>query len=183
MTLPTETQLPLDKDLIESEDSKDNYEYMRQLVRKLEDLYENITEEINGSLQDFTPILKDTATDTTYTYVNRVAWYLRQNLIVDVWFDIEWSAIDTGTPTGNLYLELPYEVLNTTRMPFVGVVQASGIDFGTNLTQITINAIPSTFRGEFWGSGSTQTMLNIPANTSSGRLMGHVRYPGEEFEG
>lgn len=175
MTLPTEIQLPLEDNI--------DVEYMRTLIKRLEGMYEDMVQNINGDTVDFVPILKDTATDTTYTYTIQEGWYFRQGLLVDVWFHVTWTAIASGTPTGNLYVQLPYEVLNSSNMPFTGCVQSSVVDFGTDLTQIVINGIPTTFRGEFYGVGSGQTMANITANTAAGTLIGHIRYVGNEFEG
>lgn len=182
MTLPVNIQLPLEKDKITSEDVNENYEYQKELIRKLEKMYRDMTQNINGDYEEFTPILKDTATDTTYTYTNVEGWYLRQGIMVDIWFDVTWSAIATGTPTGNLYLELPYKAFNAELKPFVGVLQTSTLAYGTGLTALTINAIPNTFRGEIWGSGSGAATANVTADTAAGQLIGHIRYVGIEFE-
>jgi len=182
MTLPLEIQLPLNEEKIKSGEPEMMLEYQRELIKRLEQMYEDMTQNINGDIRDFTPILKDTATATTYTYTHQVGWYLRQGLMVDVWFDVTWSAIDSGTPTGNLYVELPYEVFDAQQKPFVGVLQTSTLAYGTGLTVLTINGIPGTFRGEIWGSGSGATTANVTANTAAGQLIGHIRYVGQEYE-
>lgn len=150
MTLPIEIQLPLSKELIESGDSFQLMEYMRELIRKLEETYKDVAQNVNGDIREFTPVLYDTATSSTYTYTSQVGWYLRQGIMVDYWFDVVWSAIATGTPSGNLYVGLPYEVFDSTQKPFVGVLQTSTLAYGAGLSALTINGIPGTFRGEIW---------------------------------
>lgn len=178
MTLPEQLQLPLDEELIKSTEAEDHYEYLSRLVIRLQDMYEDLVDVINGDIEEFTPTLKDTDTDATYTYTNQSGWYLRQGLLVDFWFDVEWSAIATGTPTGNLYIELPYQVFFANQMPFSNALQTSTVDYAGG-SILSINAIPSTFRGEIWTSTSAATTANISANTTAGRLMGHIRYVGD----
>lgn len=184
MTLPINIQLPLDNNRIISDDKSENYEYQRELVRKLETMYRDMTQNINGDYEEFTPTLKDSdiTTNATYTYTFREGWYLRQGIMVDVWFDVSWNGIASGSPAGNLYLELPYKAFNAELKPFVGVLQTSTLAYGTGLTALTINAIPDTFRGEIWGSGSGAATANVTANTAAGQLIGHIRYVGIEFE-
>lgn len=181
MTLPQQIHLPLSDSLIESQDPKDLRRYLSDLVRELEEMYEEMTREINGDIQEFPPVLKDTDTSSTYDYDHQSGWYLRQNLIVDYWFDVQWSAISSGTPTGNLYIELPYIPFNAQQMPFSSALQTSTIAYGGG-SILSINAIPETFRGEIWSSGSGLSTTNISANTGSGRLIGHIRYIGELLE-
>ena len=182
MTLPTTIQLPLDDDKIRSGEPEELDNYLAELVRKLEEMYEDMTAQINGTIESFTPVLKDTATASTYTYTSQSGWYLRQGLMIDYWFDVTWSAIASGTPSGNLYIELPYTVFDAEQKPFVGTLQTSTLAYGAGLTTLTINAIPSTLRGEIWGSGSGAPMANVTANTAAGQLIGHVRYVGNEYD-
>lgn len=182
MTLPVETQLPLSTHLIRTGNPTQLMEYMRELVRKLQENYRNMAQNINGEIRDFPPVMMDTDTATTYTYTHQIGWYFRQGLMVDYWFDVLWTAIDTGTPTGDLYVQLPYEAFDVEEKPFVGVLQTSTLAYGAGLTTLTINAIPATFRGEIWGSGSAAATANVTANTSAGQLIGHIRYVGIEYE-
>lgn len=182
MTLPIETHLPLDEEDIESGDPERLSDYMEELVHQLESQYEDMVESINGSTQSFTPVLKDTASAATYTYTHQEGWYLRQGLMVDYWFDVQWSAIASGAPSGNLYVELPYKIFDAQHKPFVGTIQSSTLAYGAGLTYLIINAIPGTLRGEIWGSGDATATANLTANTASGQLIGHIRYVGIEFE-
>lgn len=181
MTLPIQIHLPLDEEKIISGESEKLADYMRELIHSLEDMYEDLTESINGNTESYIPTLKDTASAATYTYTHQQGWYLRQGLMVDYWFDVEWSAV-AGGPSGNLYIELPYTVFDAQEKPFVGVIQSSTLTYSAGLTYLVINAIPGTLRGEIWGSGSATATSNLAANTAAGQLIGHIRYVGQENE-
>jgi len=180
MSLPTTITLPLRADYGDKEDLD---RYIRDLVFELQSMYENLTENINGYIRNsgdidqsqWLPTLNGSVAGT-FTYTQQVGWSIRQGIYTEVFADIIWSAT---TATGNIYLELPYKVANSDGMPFVGTVQPSNIAFaGSNLV---INAIPNTYRGEIWsiGSGLATTNLAVPA---SGRLIIHLRYIGLDGE-
>ena len=193
MTLPTNINLPLHSDRIRSQDPKELDNYFRDLIYELSRMYERIAHGVNGDIRGnfglteatWTPTIKGTTegANAVVTYVDdgQVGYVLRKGLLVDVWFDIEWSAIFNFSD--NLYVELPYKVAKVTTastMPFVGVVQPSAITY-TGGTEMVINAIPDTFRGELWNTGSAFPTANqtIPA---MGRLIGHLRYIGTTLE-
>lgn len=156
--------------------------YLRELTVALQDMYEQITNNVNGTIRanaftqrdQWVPILKGTAVEGTFTYTHQIGWVLRQGLIVDVWADIAWTA--SGAAAGNLYVELPNRVALSDQKPFVGVVQSSAFAY-TGGTGIVINGIPSTFRGEFWNVGSGFTTAN-QAVVASGQIILHLRYIG-----
>lgn len=162
---------------------------MRELLFSLQRMYESIAEAVNGTIrgnvfnnwQNWTPTLAGTSTPGTFTYTHQVGWVLRQGIIVDVWFDVLWSA--KGSAAGNLYVELPYKVAVSSEKPFVGVVQHSNITI-TGFSDIVVNAIPDTYRGEFWKTGSGAATANLTAANigEAGQLIGHVRYIGQENE-
>lgn len=172
--------------------SGDNMDkYIEQFVKTLQDRDEEVVTTLNGHIKGsaftqrnkWTPVLEDTAdTDTIYTYDHQVGWVYRQGLLTDVWFDVKWTRIDSGTPSGNLYVELPYEVATSDQKPFVGVIQSATLAYGTGQTLLTVNAIPGTYRGEIWSSGSGNATANISATTAAGHLIGHVRYIGKRDE-
>ena len=182
MTLPAQIILPLRADYGDSEDMD---RYFRDLVYKLQDMYESIVENVNGSIRNYadtdnskwTPTLDGTVTGT-FTYTKQVGWSIRQGIYTELFFDIEWSATTAG---GNLYVELPYIVTISDGMPFVGVIQPSSIAFGGGKTNLVINAIPDTYRGEIWAIGTGAATANL-AVTASGRLIGHLRYIGVSDE-
>lgn len=180
MTLPTSNIYPL-MTTFKSMDDVDKY--MRDLVFALEDRDEQLADAINGDIrgnaftqrQNWTPTLKGSTTPGTFTYTQQVGWVQRQGLLVDVWFDIIWTA-NAGS-VGNLYVELPYKVATSSGKPFVGPLQTATINYGAGQTVLTLNAIPGTYRGEIWSSGSTTATANI-AVAAAGQLIGHVRYIG-----
>lgn len=158
-------------------------------------MYEDMAQSINGDMrgafgtanENWTPILKGTSVTGTFTYTHQVGWALRQGLLVDCWYDVAWTG--SGTAAGNLYVELPYEVASSNQdssvsaslqTPFVGVVQSSTLAY-TGGTGIVLNAIPNTFRGEFWNVGTAFATAN-QAVVAAGRLIGHVRYLGHGYE-
>src|SRR5690606_9321337 len=135
MTVATNIVLPLHSEKIRSGNPEELEKYLRELVFSLQRMYEDVAQGINGDIRaDFsepdrswTPILKDTANSgTTFTYDHQKGWVLRQGLLVDVWFDVEWTA-NTGAITGNMYIELPYNVAVTGVIPVVCILQHSAL--------------------------------------------------------
>lgn len=176
MSLPTELDLPL----------KENYEndkdYFRDVVFEIQRMYENMVDNVNGFIRNDTeidqaqwiPTIASDGVPGTITYIHQVGWALRKGLLTDVWFDIEWNG--KGGATGNLYVNLPYRVINSAGMPFVGALQDGYTPYGA-YSSYNVNAIPNTYQGQIWGSGS-----NLPTAQASienrGRMIGHVRYIG-----
>jgi len=180
MSLPSNITLPLREDY-GTDEGVDRY--LRDLVFELQGMYENLTDNINGFIRNsadidqsqWLPTLNGTVAGT-FTYTQQVGWSIRQGIYTEIFADVSWSAT---TAAGNLYIELPYRVTISSGMPFVGTVQPSNIAFaGSNLV---INTIPNTYRGEIWsiGSGVATANLAVPA---SGRLIIHARYIGIEDE-
>lgn len=184
MTLPSNIIFPLRADFT---DFNDIDRYLRDLVFELQRMYENVAQGVNGDIRasaytqrnKWTPVLKGTTVEGTFTYTHQIGWVLRQGLITDVWFDVEWTG--SGTAAGNLYLELPYRVARTDEKPFSGALQSSTIAYGAGKTVLSINAISNTFRGEIWSSGSGVATANV-AVAPAGQLIGHVRYIGVQDE-
>jgi hypothetical protein len=180
MTLPTTIILPLRTDY--SDEDMDRY--LRDLVYQIQDFYEQVAENVNGFIRNnaevdqavWTPTLAGTGAGT-FTYTQQAGWSIRQGIFTEIFFDITWSAT---TATGDLYVELPYIVTLSDGMPFVGVLQPSSIAFAP-ATNLVINGIPNSYRGEIWtiGSGAATANLAVPA---SGRLIGNLRYIGLEDE-
>ena len=183
MTLPSNLILPPPSDA--SKNPEDLQKYLKELTYTIQSMYDDVSQTINGDFKldsaggvfKWTPTLSTSASET-FTYTNQYGISLRQGLLVDLWFDIEWSA--TSGTTGNLYLDLPYKSLLTNGMPFLGVVQADGITF-TGGTGIVINATPNSYLGEFYNVGSGFATANQLV-VSSGRVIGHLRYVGQNYE-
>ena len=184
MTIPTNIIFPLRGDFSNFEDID---RYLSDVVFELQRMYENLAQGINGDIRasaytqrnQWTPILKGTGVAGTFTYNHQIGWVLRQGLLIDVWFDVSWSA--SGAAAGNLFIELPYEVANSDQKPFSEVLQTSTIGYGGGNTLLSINAIPNTFRGEIWSSGSGAVTANV-AVAAAGQLIGHIRYIGVQDE-
>jgi len=180
MTLPTSIDLPLRVDYQNDEDLD---RYLRDLVYELQEMYERITENVNGYIRNYAdvdqtkwiPTLNGTVAGD-FTYTQQVGWSIRQGIYTEIFADISWTAT---TSAGNLYLELPYIVTLSDGMPFVGTVQASNVVYLGNY--LVINAIPNTYRGEIYSvtpAGATAN-LAVPA---SGRLIIHSKYIGVSDE-
>jgi hypothetical protein len=185
LTLPSTIILPFHPEsVIQNMDQVQTY--MKEMTVALQDMYEDIALNVNGGIKSdtqvqrdqWTPTLNGTAVAGTFTYTNRTGWVLRKGLITDIWFDVTWTA--SGGATGNLFLELPYQVALSAGKPFVGVCQSSTLAY-TAGTNIVINAIPNTFRGEFWNYGSGVVTVN-QAVVAAGQLIGYVRYIGNQNE-
>ena len=178
MTLPTQIVLPKN-----FEDTENITGYLQDLTTELETMYEDLSSNINGSMRNsdevdnskWTPTLQGTNTGT-FTYSSQVGNSIRSGIMTEIFFDIQWTST---TSSSSLYVELPYLVAKSNGTPFIGSLQPSSIVFaGSN---IIINAIPNTYRGEIWtiGSGLATANLAVP---SSGKLTGHLRYIGVENE-
>lgn len=184
MTLPLNVIFPLHSEKIKA-GGEELDKYMRELVFTLQRQYEDVAQAVNGDIRNnvdetnaqYTPVLNG-ATPGTFKYTNQIGIVLRKGLMVDLWGDVSW--ISAGVAAGNLFVELPYQVAKTAGMPFVGKTQASGVTY-TGGTDICINCIQDTYRGEFWNSGSGVTTLNQSV-AASGRLIFHVRYLGQGRE-
>lgn len=184
MTVPKSIFLPTKKDGSGDEASD---KYLLEMIYEVQRMYDNLAKGVNGDIkssslsqrQNWTPTLEGTGITGIFTYTNQYGLVLRQGLMVDVWADIFWTAI--GGATGSLYVVLPYIVANSLGQPFVGCVQSSTLAYGAGQTYAVINAIPNTYRGEFWasGGGAATTRLSVP---NAGRLIFHVRYLGVQDE-
>ena len=179
MSLPTSIDLPL---RVDYQDEKDTERYQRDLVYELQGMYENIAENVNGTIRNnadvdgsqWKPTVQGTVAGV-FTYSRQVGWSVRQGILTKIFFDVEWPAT---TATGNFYVELPYKVtLSNGGMPFLGVLQPSAINYGALRTDLVINAIPDTYRGEIFSTGSLQAITNL-AVPNRGRLIGSIDYIG-----
>lgn len=165
MTLPTQINFP----------PEDN---VREIVKTLAEMYENIAQAVNGDIREWTPKLVGLVTPGVGTYTRQTGWYLRQGIIVDLWFDLEWTA---HTGVGAAYIELPYKVKNSQNFPWSGELNMSGITLGAGYTKLFLLAQPNTFFGLIFGEGSGVAFASLSIVTS-GRLIGKIRYIGQEFE-
>jgi hypothetical protein len=181
LTVPIDLDLPI-RPL--TENPEELSKYITDLTYTLERSYQRTAEGINGYIktefaqQDerFTPTLNG-STSGTFTYVHQNGWVFKQGLIVDFWFDVQWSAT---TAAGNLQINLPYIVANTANLPFVGVVQPSAIAY-TGGTEMVVNANSNSYIATFYNTGSGFTTAPQSV-TASGRVIGHLRYISQQDE-
>ena len=189
MTIPDTTILPYPPKGAFNEAQSD---YLKLLLDKTQESYNQTSEGINGFFKvstevadgyDWVPVLKGVSTEGVGTYTRQNGWAYRQGLLVDIFFDIEWTA---HTGTGAAYVELPYKVAKaidstTPQSPFVGSLITSGISFTGGYTAAATQAMSDTFNCELrqYGSGVSFANIQVPA---SGRIMGAIRYVGQFFE-
>jgi hypothetical protein len=180
--------MPLKTDIIlpEPTDFADNPgEYVERLVNDLEDMYEDISDTVNGTFRnnafvdgsEWIPTLSGSTSAGSFTYTSQYAWVYRQGLLVDVWGAITWSG---GTATGNLLINLPYLVTRTSGQTFIGECLTSGITYASG-TSAVISALSNTYTANItiFGSGVSSSTLSAPA---SGTINFHLRYIGVSDE-
>ena len=181
MTLPSDIFFQKPEDF--EEDPK---KFFNDFIFQLQNMYEKVAQNVNGTIRNYadsdssqwTPTLSGTTSAGSFTYAHQYGWVLRQGLVTDIWFDIEFSAT---TATGSLYVELPYIVTKSLGKPFVGTVQSSTLSYGASYSNIHCNAIPSTYRLEIWVSGTTVVTANLGVQPV-GEIIGHCRYIGIDDE-
>ena len=176
MTLPTTINLPQPEDY-----ESDPTNFIENLITRLEDMYENLSDNVNGTIRNYAdvdssqwiPTLAGTTASGTFTYTNQIGWVHRQGIMTEVWGNIAWGAT---TATGFLYVELPYLATKSGGIPFVGTCITSNITYATGTTA-NIAATPDTYRGLIYtsGSGVGLAIMNVPA---SGAIDFHLRYIG-----
>lgn len=182
MTLPLNTILPLHSENIQ-QGGKNLEKYMRELVFTMQRQYEDIAQAVNGDIrnsqepgnQNYTPTIEGATVAGVGTYTNQIGWVLRQGLMVDVWFNIKWTA---HTGTGGLVLTLPYKSAVTPGNPWVGSIIASGITFTGYLCG---SVSPDTRNLRIIDTQSGGSAVEI-AILNSATLTGHVRYVGQAIE-
>lgn len=176
MTIPQELYLPLQTEELFNLEGEDQVRYWKELLNTLTDRDREVVNIVNGVYEYVEePTISGASTAGAGTYTNREAWYLRQAIMVDYWFDITWT---NHTGTGNLVLDLPYLVINSQFEPFVGVIEQSSLTLTGGYTWLTVNCQPNTSQALIIenGSGNAAQALAIP---TSGRIAGHVRYIGK----
>jgi hypothetical protein len=188
VTIPNDIILPVPNETTTNTPESLN-RYLVELVRSLEDMYRELSEGSNGDFRTsfsdenriWTPTIKDTAdSTTTFTYTRQIGWVLRKGLVVDAWFDVQWTAVAGGTINGKMFLELPYKIAITDSNPFSSSVRTSTFAY-TGGTSCFMDALSDTFRGDIWNSGSGFSTARQDSR-SAGRIIGHIRYIGQQDE-
>jgi hypothetical protein len=178
MTLPTDIILPLRPEQINSADPAQRELYTRDLIYSLTRMYQDIAQNVNGDIREYSVTVEGSTTAGSATYTNQTGIYLRQGLMVDVWFNVTWSG---HTGSGDMYVTLPYQVFKGLFDPWVGELFVSTIALTGGYTGTFGIAFSESFKYVVvqYGSGLPALNLALPA---SGSLYGHVRYVGTEFE-
>lgn len=179
MTVPSNVILPTRVDY------PDNEEYERKHNEAIKNYLDDIVKATYGEYQSdfetgqesYIPKVLGATTAGDASYARAVGWTLRRSLMVDVWFDVQWTG---HTGTGNMYIELPYIVASTSGLPYVGIIQSSTITYA-GYDGLVCNAISNSYRLEIWSTGTGAVTANVPVAVD-GRLIGHVRYIGQDDE-
>lgn len=176
MTLPSDIILPLRPDQIKS-GGQDLELYIRDLINSLTDMYQDVVQVVNGALKQWTPIVYGFNSAGEGVYSRQTGWYLRQGLMVDLWFDIQWIG---HTGIGALILQLPYKAAKTDNFPWMDAVFTT-LPLSVGYTSTLISANSDTIQGVVLQSGSGVPFINVIIS-ANGRLTGHMRYVGQQFE-
>ncbi len=186
MTLPSNIIFPLHTDKIFSLEPEEQQKQWEETIFTLQQMYEDIVGVVNGDTtyvefdsndqSQIIPTISGTTTAGVGTYGDREIWQLRNGLRCQIWFDIAWTA---HTGTGNIKVDLPWEVALSQLTPFIGIVESDNIAFG--LDYLTINCGPDSFDGNIIETGNAAPNAPI-AMEPAGRLKGYVTYIGKEFD-
>jgi hypothetical protein len=182
MTIPSNIILPM---------PPDGDEYLRELIYRLQDMYEQLATNANGTYlyanADTTtsifqgvwiPILKGISTTMSFTYTQQIGYCVRKGLIVNAFFDVSWSG-SSGTPS-DVYLELPYKVRKSNGYPFICPLIVDSTVFAGNY--VVGVAVPDTYRLEVWDVVTAGSSARITLPTGGGRIAGSITYIGQEDE-
>lgn len=180
MTLPTDIIFPLETDLIRSGDPSSMELYIRKLVESLTNMYQQVAQNVNGFIRQWTPTAYGLTTSGSGTYTYQDGWLRRSGIVTELWFDISWSA---HTGTGGLAILLPYKAAKSSQQPWVGVILSSSAsnNFGAGYTYLVLRAEQNTTQGTIIRCGSTtasaeQQIANV------GSYSGYIQYIGQELE-
>lgn len=134
---------------------------------QIESDYRNIAEHINGIIKETTP----TVSNTTVTSAELV--YYRQNIMVDIWIYLTWSAV-----TGNIEIELPYYAKSLRNSIWQFPLSFSDTTLSAGYTGVVLVIEPNSNIATLYEIGSGQTMQAVTSST--GNIRGHIRYLGQE---
>lgn len=178
MTLPLETVLPLQTDLIQTGAPGDLELYIRNLVEALTDNYRLVAQNVNGTINQWSPIAYGLTTPGTGTYDHQIGWYRRAGIMTELWMDVQWTA---HTGTGDLAIRVPYLAAMSEFTPWVGVIQSHNNTFSGGYTYLTWNIVQNTTQGNIIQNGSALPNIGIPI-AATGRYIGYIQYIGQENE-
>lgn len=184
MSIPSEIILPEPPDGIDGSLRSYLYDYTKELQR----MYENIAISTNGTYlyansdssvgfdqRVWRPEVFGVSSAGAGTYDHQIGYAVRKGIVVNAFFDIQWSAHTGG---GNFYVALPYKVRKADNMPFTATAQTSNFTLGS-IDYAVFNAIPDTYRLELWSVTTSAATANIALDTAA-RVIGSITYIGQE---
>lgn len=178
MTLSTDINFPEPENLL-AEGGKYNVEtYLKEMNDRLQDMYQNVAQNVNGYIKNWTPIVYGTSGFGEGTYVNQFGWVRRAGIITECWMDVSWTA---HTGTGRVAIQMPYQAALSSGSPFVGVIESSGVNAFPGFTYLTWRVEPNTTESYIAKSGDSKVSVRL-GMAASGGFRGYIRYIGKEFE-
>lgn len=179
MTLQTEIDLPLPRD-IKQGNPEDIQKYLKDLIDRLEDMYGDLAQNINGSIRQWTPTVYGVSTAGAGTYTRQVGWLRRAGIVTELWFDIEWSA---HTGTGDLAVLVPYQAAASEGSPWIGVIESTSASnaFTAGYTYLTWRCEPDTTQGTIIENGDSVASQPFTI-ANAGGFSGYIQYLGQELE-
>lgn len=178
MTLSTEIIFPLNEERLNSGDSNQIGAYVRELVTTLTTMYQQISQATNGDIRQYLPLVYGNTSQGEAVYTTQDGWYLRKGIIVDYWFAVGWSA---HSGTGQIYIQLPYKVKQVIGAVFNSSVHGQ-YNYGGGYTSLFGIAISDTIKYLLYAEGPANIAIAPLALLTSGALIGHIRYIGQELE-
>lgn len=188
MTLPTTYILP------EMSDSQDTKEYLQDLVFELQNMYENVAYNLNGSIRtyaevdgsEWVPTISSTGVQGTIGYTLQCGYSRRSGILTEIWFDIAWESI--GAATGTIIVDLPYKTSTyagnspaIAAIPFTNPIITERLIYAPSTT-VAIAADSNSYNGRLVKSGSGIPNTLGLAIQSVGRIRGYLKYIGVEDE-
>jgi len=144
---------------------------------KMKDSYTELARAVNGVVESFTPTLYGSTTAGTVTYTTQTGWYYRQGILIDVFFNVQWSNWVGGS--GDINLMLPYTVFNSTDDIFNGTVGTNNLNYANASDTYVTMRLDSNSKKAYFVShqyGGAEGNLQVQA---SGGLCGSIRYIGQ----
>lgn len=193
MTLPINYKLP---ELNDAKSPEQMTSYLQDLTYELQNMYEQTAQNVNGVFRnsgdvdgsEWIPTIYGSTSAGNITYTKQVGWALRQGILTEIWFDIEWTSI--GGAAGSINIDIPYKVIPNPAFaggfppqPFNGAAFTSKLNYMTaGQTAVTISPIPNTFYAHIVAYGTGALNASAVPIQSNGRVAGSVRYIGVEDE-
>ena len=141
---------------------------------QLRHTYQEFVRQINGEGQIYTAKVFGASSAGAGTYSKQNGFYILSGQMVDVYYDIQWSA---HTGTGNLYVEMPF-LSNYSLLDYLGIIDNStgGLNYSSGYTEVKTKLAPSTRIATVIESGDN-TASQALAVVAAARIIGHCHYP------